>query len=79
MSCIITTTEKSEQLLLVTRCGVEATHTQGRAQTKEPGLLAKALPKLGDSWDKGQPGAQSRVERGGERNNGRNQVANKHH
>lgn len=44
------TTEKSEQLLLMTRYGVEATHTEGRAQTNQLCQASiKALHKLSDS------------------------------
>lgn len=44
----IVTTEKSEQLLLMTRCRVEATHTEGRVQTKE--LCWAYCSRLWISW-----------------------------
>lgn len=63
----IVTTERSEQLLLMTKCRVEATHTEGRAQTNcwvriNPAPLHSHPSKWGEAEVNGtQPNAvQSR-------------------
>lgn len=73
------TIEKSEQLLLMTRCRAEAAHAAGQNPDQGTllGLLRKARHKQGDNQDKREPRLQNGVERGGESNKGRNLVTNK--